>query len=1074
MLGKISHWLATRHEDKGGAGDAFVQQRYDALTRLKNATLAVLRKENAAELSDAGGQQAVSSQQPGAEGLAAVTLPREQRQQLTERDPCVGELCVALEACLVLGLKPRSTEEQPSWWHVLYASTLIVDEPTLVQSVLSAAFLSEVSTDAGKARCWLKIALNNHTIESSIMMIFSMACEHLIRNNYEEWSLVRCSEGLGLFLELVIALRDVHFAIEVSGDPFHLPEPAEAVEVEPVAAESSSGEMVATITDADIAAAVGVSPSRAGSFLPPPDTEPVLVEIEDAVEVKEPEIQGAVTTIEEDEEEVIQLPSALFPHRLRGIKPWQYVFGVSLASLSKNPYHSRYALIDPLLALPNIVNDCVAILRENPDTPRLFRTTVLSIRLNQLREIVETEGSVPKDLDPQCAGALLLDFLKNLPDSLLTDDKYDAFVAAGQLRDEEASIRNITCLVNDLPVHCQIVLKRSINLMHFLQQPEHSELNGVDIFTASSVLAPVIAFKKDSGSGLLSERQRGRTHSQYQDVRYAAVGAQVVERMIQHYATIFHTVRVQVVDALERLEAKKEVLRMVSHQLKLLPQMNFMSDRQQVNEITRLFRDNLEEGESSAQNLPNNSAAGQAIECSKPDIAAVVENELQSNVINLELDLRGSTAATPPTSATSSGASSPTTSETTELEPVSIWEQFGFNRPTILGNFEKGGVLMLRAILYWLKNDPNTLALLKMRALPSELPSYDAGLVASSICEALVKLLKLFLTPKHPEIDIVALSLEPFWELFDEDMYFNKLFMFMFQVFDQLWSELDPKAASFTRVITETEGIMNELLKKAPVTVNDLRAEWAEIRARRLEEAEDEDEQEQEELVEDEALQAAALSDPSLLTPPLRYSKKKPSFDVKPDDYKSKLMDTSSILTLEHVAYIDHALPITSQLCRWFRIYSIEANGSSLETLLILAQRQSPTLLVVKDAEGNVFGGFASDEWHRAFHYYGTGESFLFSFSNASTAGGFMKYQWSRKNSYFMLCSDESLIMGGGGNFGLFLDSDLSRGTSGACETYNSPPLTTSQEFTCVHVELWGFTTGDKPDIERHRKSVLD
>jgi hypothetical protein len=51
---------------------------------------------------------------------------------------------VALEACLVLGLKPRSDEEQPSWWHVLYASTLIVDEPTLVQSVLSAAFLSEV------------------------------------------------------------------------------------------------------------------------------------------------------------------------------------------------------------------------------------------------------------------------------------------------------------------------------------------------------------------------------------------------------------------------------------------------------------------------------------------------------------------------------------------------------------------------------------------------------------------------------------------------------------------------------------------------------------------------------------------------------------------------------------------------------------------------------------------------------------------------------------------------------------------------------------------------------------------
>ncbi|GMF25587.1 unnamed protein product [Phytophthora fragariaefolia] len=894
------------------------------------------------------------------------------------------------------------------------------------------------------------------------MMIFSMACEHLIRNNYEEWSLVRCSEGLGLFLELIIALRDVHFAIEVSDDPFYLPEPAETVEVEPIA-ESSSGEMVATITDADIAAAVGVSPSRAGSFLPPPDAEPILIEMENVAEIKEPEIQGAVAIGEEDDEDVTLLPSALFPHRLRGIKPWQYVFGISLASLSKNPYHSRYALIDPLLALPNIVDDCVAMLREHPDTPRLFRTTVLSIRINQLREIVETEGSVPKDLDPQCAGALLLDFLKNLPDPLLTDDKYDAFVAAGQLRDEEASIRNITCLVNDLPVHCQIVLKRVINLMHFLQQPEHSELNGMDVFTASTVLAPVIAFKKESGSGLLSERQRGRTHSQYQDVRYAAVGAQVVERMIQHYATIFHSVRVQVVDALERLEAKKEALRMVSHQLKLLPQTNFMSDRQQMNEISRLFREHLE-GDSLS--VPNNSSTAHPRECSKPEIAVDAENESQPNTsFDLELDLRESTAATPPTSATSSGASSPTTSETTEQELVSIWEQFGFNRPTILGNFEKGGVLMLRAISYWLKNDPNALAMLKMRALPSELPSYDAGLVASSICEALAKLLNLV---------YVAVADCPFWELFDEDMYFNKLFMFMFQVFDQLWSELDPKAASFTRVITETEGIMNELLKKAPVSVSDLQAEWTNIRAHRREEGEDEDEQEQEEIAESEAFQAEALSDSSLVSPTLRYSKKKPSLDFKPEDYKSKLMDPSSILTLEQIAYIDHSLPITSQLCRWFQIYSIEANGSSLETLLILAKKQSPTLLVVKDAEGNVFGGFASDEWHRAFHYYGTGESFLFTFANSSTAGGFMKYQWSRKNSYFMLCSDESLIMGGGGNFGLFLDSDLSRGTSGACETYNSPPLTTSQEFSCVHVELWGFTTGDKPDIERHRKSVLD
>jgi hypothetical protein len=53
-------------------------------SRLKNATLAVLRKE-----SEVGGQELAASEQ---EGPPVLSLPREQRQQLTERDSCVGEL----------------------------------------------------------------------------------------------------------------------------------------------------------------------------------------------------------------------------------------------------------------------------------------------------------------------------------------------------------------------------------------------------------------------------------------------------------------------------------------------------------------------------------------------------------------------------------------------------------------------------------------------------------------------------------------------------------------------------------------------------------------------------------------------------------------------------------------------------------------------------------------------------------------------------------------------------------------------------------------------------------------------
>ncbi|KAJ0401884.1 hypothetical protein ATCC90586_003492 [Pythium insidiosum] len=358
------------------------------------------------------------------------------------------------------------------------------------------------------------------------------------------------------------------------------------------------------------------------------------------------------------------------------------------------------------------------------------------------------------------------------------------------------------------------------------------------------------------------------------------------------------------------------------------------------------------------------------------------------------------------------------------------------------------------------------------RARPTISMSYDAGLVASTICKSLLHLLKLIPAPEHPSINIVALSAEPFWELFDEEAYFFKLFHIMLQMFDQIWGSLPTDEASFTRVFCDTEAKLDELLKKSPSSVEDLRCEWEEM-WRQLSEEDDGSTEE-----ETSALTSGHPSPPRFC--------KKPSFAFKPEDYKTKLLNPSHILTLDHIAYIDHALPMTCQLCRWFLLYSTEVHGSSLHSLLVLAKNQTPTLIVVKDDQGNVFGGFGSDEWRRATQYFGNGETFIFSFApragstqtdGADPGANFVKYGWSRRNNYFMLCSEESLVMGGGGNFGLYLDSDLSHGTTGPCETFSSRPLVSSQEFNCVQVELWGFTTGDKRPVasrDRKKRSVLD
>jgi len=300
--------------------------------------------------------------------------------------------------------------------------------------------------------------------------------------------------------------------------------------------------------------------------------------------------------------------------------------------------------------------------------------------------------------------------------------------------------------------------------------------------------------------------------------------------------------------------------------------------------------------------------------------------------------------------------------------------------------------------------------------------------------------------PETPGLNLVALSVEPFWELFDEDAYFFKLFVLMFYMFDQIWSLLDPQEVSFTRVFCETEAKMDELLKRSPASVDDMRSQWLEmyqelhheISGELLDHSTAATSADGSAAADDAALNGTgssladglANSPSSSVGPPSPPRMcRRPSFVFNTDDYKGKLLDASGILSLEHVAYLDHVVPLTCQLCRWCLIYSTEAHGSSLDTLLLLAKNQSPTLLVVKDDLGNVFGGFATDEWHRATQYFGNGESFLFSFANAKASSGsvdnsvsaFSKYPWSRKNSYFMLCSEESLVMGGGGSFGLYL-----------------------------------------------------
>lgn len=140
--------------------------------------------------------------------------------------------------------------------------------------------------------------------------------------------------------------------------------------------------------------------------------------------------------------------------------------------------------------------------------------------------------------------------------------------------------------------------------------------------------------------------------------------------------------------------------------------------------------------------------------------------------------------------------------------------------------------------------------------------------------------------------------------------------------------------------------------------------------------------------------------------------------------------------------------------------YSPKEHGTSLSTLYRLAAGAERTLLVVQDAEGNILGGFASQPWEQRGRFYGSGETFVFSFRHPLGGGEreLRIYTWTSRNSYFMYSDSELLAMGGGdGHYAIAISHDLLRGHSAPTPTFGNPCLASSDEFVVRNLELWSF-----------------
>ncbi|XP_066532248.1 nuclear receptor coactivator 7 isoform X2 [Hoplias malabaricus] len=179
------------------------------------------------------------------------------------------------------------------------------------------------------------------------------------------------------------------------------------------------------------------------------------------------------------------------------------------------------------------------------------------------------------------------------------------------------------------------------------------------------------------------------------------------------------------------------------------------------------------------------------------------------------------------------------------------------------------------------------------------------------------------------------------------------------------------------------------------------------------------------------------------------------SFEVnEPLDILPILLDPSKLLEDTHIEKLAARLPARVQGYPWRLAYSTVVHGTSLKTLYRnLGNVDCPVLLVIKDMDNQVFGAFSTHPFRVSEHYYGTGETFLYTFSPEIKV-----FRWTGENSYFVKGNLDSLqIGGGGGHLALWLDADLYHGTTSKCCTFNNQLLSSQEDFTVQNLEVWVF-----------------
>ena len=171
--------------------------------------------------------------------------------------------------------------------------------------------------------------------------------------------------------------------------------------------------------------------------------------------------------------------------------------------------------------------------------------------------------------------------------------------------------------------------------------------------------------------------------------------------------------------------------------------------------------------------------------------------------------------------------------------------------------------------------------------------------------------------------------------------------------------------------------------------------------------------------------------------------------------YIPQLSEQSEIFTAEKLKELHQCLPYYHQYCNLKLLYSISKDGCALKTFYQKMEGINDSILIVKDDSDNVFGAYGSEGYSPLGKFYGTGETFLFTFYTGNrihvfnSTGVNEHYIYSDDNQVAFGCSDDY--------FSLALENDFYSGYSKTTQTFRNQVLNNKEKFIIIKLECWGF-----------------